>query len=157
LWVKEISCIVEAVPPTLRRVRKAPERKPPNERALHYIEQQREVQKLLLPRLRTVEAPRRLELPHVGKGLAAELAGVTPAHLRAFEKGETPLNEDKRARLMAAYGITYREWLQLELEAAEEVANRPYKPFTVDPAAVAEAKEAAARRRRRGGRGGEQE
>jgi plasmid maintenance system antidote protein VapI len=137
-------------------VRKALERKPPKERALHYIEQQREVQKLLLPRLRSEEAPRRLELPHVGKGLAAELAGVTPAHLRAFENGGTLLNADKRARLMAAYGITYREWLQLELKVAEEVANRPYEQVTTDPAAVAEAKQAAARRRRRG-RGGEQE
>lgn len=135
-------------------MRKAPERKPPNERARHYIEQQREVQKLLLPRLRSEEAPRRLKLPHVGKGLAAELAGVTPAHLRAFENGGTLLNADKRARLMAAYGITLREWLELELKAAKDVANRPYKLVTTDPAAVAEAKQAAARRRRRGGRGG---
>lgn len=157
LWIKEICCIGEAVPPTLRRVRKAPKRKPPNERARHYIELQREVQKLLLLRLRSEEAPRRLELPHVGKGLAAELAGVTPAHLRSFEKGETPLNEDKRARLMAAYGITYREWLELELKVAKEVANRPYELVTTDPAAVAEAKQAVGRRRRRGGRGGEQE
>lgn len=110
---------------------------------------------MLLPRLRREEAPRRLDLSkEVGKGMAAELMGVTPAYLRAFEEGRTLLNADKRARLMAAYGITLREWLQLELKAAEEVANRPYEPIIVDPDAVAEAKQVAARRRRRGGRRG---
>jgi transcriptional regulator with XRE-family HTH domain len=132
-------------------MRKAPKRQPPSARARHYIEQQRQVQELLLPRLRREVAPRRLGLPTVSLEVAAELARVTPAHLRAFESGGTLLNPEKRARLMAAYGIDLREWLRFELKAAKDVANRPYEQRTIDFSAVAEAREVARRRRRGGG------
>jgi len=131
-------------------MRKAPKRQPPNARARNYIEQQREVQKLLLPRLRREVAPQRLGLTKMSQEVAGELAGFTSAHLRAFESGGTLLNQEKRARLMAAYGIDLREWLRFELKAAEEVADRPYEQRTVDFSAVAEARQLA-RRRRRGG------
>lgn len=111
---------------------------------------------MFLPRLRREVAPRRLALPKVSQEMAAELAGFTSAHLRAFESGETLLNLEKRARLMAAYGIDLREWLRFELNAAEEVANRPYEQRPIDFGAVAEAKQVA-RRRRRGGAEGKQE
>ena len=93
-------------------------------------------------------APRRLEQKKVSQEVAAELAGFTSAHLRSFETGGTLLNQEKRARLMAAYGIDHREWLRFELKAAEEVADRPYEQRTPDLSAVAEARQVIHRRRR---------
>jgi hypothetical protein len=103
----------------MSKVRK--KRVPLNHQAHEYLGIQREVQRVMLVRLRVEDFRRQIgELRATRPLMAAELE-ISAEHLGNLEMGKTPLSAEMRARFMAVCNVTPREWALREATILQEL------------------------------------
>lgn len=102
------------------------EREPLNEHALQYLEIRREVQRVMLTRLRHEDFRRQVGLPRVPRKLMASSARISAEHLGNLETATTMLTDRMRAQLMELCNLSPREWARREATIVNELPILAY-------------------------------
>jgi hypothetical protein len=108
----------------MRKGRK--EREPLSEHALQYLEIRREVQRVMLTRLRHEDFRRQMRLPRVPRKLMASMADISAEHLGNLETATTLLTDKMRARFMELCHLSPREWARREATIVKELPILAY-------------------------------
>ena len=89
---------------------------PLNPRAREYANIQREVQRVMISRLRNEDFRRQIGEPRPSVRLFAKAVGVSESHMANLEDAVSWLTDEMRARLMDYCHVTPREWADREAD-----------------------------------------